>query len=1348
MKKNILILLLLSSTSLMLAQQKLKVGNNPATLNPSAALEVESITKGFLPPRMTKSQRNGISVSTTTKGLTVYCTDCAPEGLYTYNGTDWTAVGSLSGASLADGKILIGNSANAATAITPSGDVTIDNTGVTAIGDAKVTNAMLQGSIDLTAKVTGVLPVANGGTGTASITGFLKGNGTGAFTSVSSIPVADVAGAVKSVNGITPTDGNVAVAIGNVTTGTLASKPLSGTNNGDIYVVSGDSTSDNNGRTYIWDSSNWQEITSNLATTDLRYVKVSGSTMGGDLSFPAGKKITIVDAPTGATDVANKKYVDDQDLVKAPIASPVFTGTATAPTFSSIASTGTAPFIVASTTPVANLSIGGNAATATNATTTTNIAGGTLGAVPYQTAAGTTSFLAGNTTSTAKFLTSTGDGTTAAAPTWTSFNAIPYTGATGAVNLGSYDLKVNGITVGKGGDGTQDITAIGFNSLKNNTSGVFNTAIGNNSLSSNISGRGNTAIGDSALKANTIGNYNTAIGDTALVNNDEGNSNTVVGESAMINNLSGSNNIAIGDSALYNIENSINNSAIGTGSLFNLKDGNSNIALGYDAGNYVTEGSNNIFIGNQTDYLKSMGMTSGNYNTIIGSDITGLSERLNNNIILADGQGNIRAQHDGAAWDLKTTVKGVTETATDNSTNLATTAFVSNAIATATPDANTSTKGILQLAGDLSGTADSPTVTNTAKINGVLTGFTSASGTVSATDTVLGAIQKVDGNVALKAPIASPVFTGITATAPTFTSTASTGTAPFIVTSTTPVANLTATNATNTTITDDTTTAGQVYPTFVTANTGNLPQKVTSGKLSFVPSTGILTATKFSGDGSGLSGIIAATNANLTGPITSVGNATAVNSQTGTGSKFVMDTSPTLVTPTIGIATATSINKVTITVPTTSATLTIANGKTLTANNSISLSGTDNTTMTFPSTTATIARTDAAQTFTGIQSFSSPIAGSITGNAATATSIAAGALGSIPYQSAAGATTFLAGNTTSTPKFLTSTGTGTIANAPTWADVSTVAVPYTGATAAVDLGAYDLKVNGISVGVGKGNLSSNIAMGELALSSNSIGINNNALGKNALKANTEGNANVALGNGALISNTDGNENIAIGLSALGDTSTGSDSNIAMGYYAFKNLLNSDKNIGIGNRVGYGFTTGVSNIFIGNGTSTNNGLISGDNNTIIGSNFTGLPTTLSNNIILADGQGNIRAQYNNGWTFGNVTLPTSATTATLATTADINFPAISSVVKTTAYTALTTDYTILCDASTSGFTLTIPAAATTNTGKMYVINKIDDSTNALSFSPALKLSSATTVSSVNFNQTLRIQSDGTNWWIIN
>jgi hypothetical protein len=53
----------------------------------------------------------------------------------------------------------------------------------------------------------------------------------------------------------------------------------------------------------------------------------------------------------------------------------------------------------------------------------------------------------------------------------------------------------------------------------------------------------------------------------------------------------------------------------------------------------------------------------------------------------------------------------------------------------------------------------------------------------------------------------------------------------------------TATNATNTEITQDTSTATAVYPTWVTATSGNAPQKVTSTKLSFIPSTGALTAT-------------------------------------------------------------------------------------------------------------------------------------------------------------------------------------------------------------------------------------------------------------------------------------------------------------------------------------------------------------------------------------------------------------------------------------------------------------------------------------------------------------------------
>ena len=52
---------------------------------------------------------------------------------------------------------------------------------------------------------------------------------------------------------------------------------------------------------------------------------------------------------------------------------------------------------------------------------------------------------------------------------------------------------------------------------------------------------------------------------------------------------------------------------------------------------------------------------------------------------------------------------------------------------------------------------------------------------------------------------------------------------------------------------------------------------------------------------------------------------------------------PTLTSPVLGVATATSVNKVAITAPATSATLTIADGKTMTASNTLTLSGTDGT---------------------------------------------------------------------------------------------------------------------------------------------------------------------------------------------------------------------------------------------------------------------------------------------------------------------------------------------------------------------------------------------------------------------
>jgi hypothetical protein len=112
------------------------------------------------------------------------------------------------------------------------------------------------------------------------------------------------------------------------------------------------------------------------------------------------------------------------------------------------------------------------------------------------------------------------------------------------------------------------------------------------------------------------------------------------------------------------------------------------------------------------------------------------------------------------------------------------------------------------------------------------------------------------------------------------------------------------------------------------------------------------------------------------------------------------------------------------------------------------------------------------------------------------------------------------------------------------------------------------------------------------------------------------------------------------------------------------------------------------------------------------------------------------------------------------TSDVKFPSVKAVktyvdtystinaISTVSanYTALITDYTILSNSTSGAFTLTLPNAAS-YAGKVYVIRKVDETNNVLNFSPALKLTETTTISSINYPKTIRIQSNGTSWYII-
>jgi len=124
----------------------------------------------------------------------------------------------------------------------------------------------------------------------------------------------DLKGTVKKVNGVSPNAaGEIAISLGRNYTGVYngGSFTTSGTPvEGDIFIVSGDPTGSNNGRTFIYVSTFWNEITNNIGTTDARYVQLAGSTLQGNLLFPTGKKISLTDLPTLSTDASNKAYVD------------------------------------------------------------------------------------------------------------------------------------------------------------------------------------------------------------------------------------------------------------------------------------------------------------------------------------------------------------------------------------------------------------------------------------------------------------------------------------------------------------------------------------------------------------------------------------------------------------------------------------------------------------------------------------------------------------------------------------------------------------------------------------------------------------------------------------------------------------------------------------------------------------------------------------------------------------------------------------------------------------------------------------------------------------------------------
>jgi hypothetical protein len=235
------------SSSKLSAQGAQKIGENPFTLNPSAIFEIESSTKGFLPPRMTKLQLYSIPA---TKGLMVYCTDCSSTSgseLMVSNGVSWT---SLMGSNLNNGKVMVGNGFGLAQerATTGTGNVVLSDSPIFSgtpsfpLGSTVVTPAIGNNSnlIATTAFVNSAIINSSMPDATSTVKGKIQL--TGDLSGTAALPVI-------GINKITTSkilDGNVTFSkiqnissgkvLGRNTTGTGAVEEIATTGSGSVVM--------------------------------------------------------------------------------------------------------------------------------------------------------------------------------------------------------------------------------------------------------------------------------------------------------------------------------------------------------------------------------------------------------------------------------------------------------------------------------------------------------------------------------------------------------------------------------------------------------------------------------------------------------------------------------------------------------------------------------------------------------------------------------------------------------------------------------------------------------------------------------------------------------------------------------------------------------------------------------------------------------------------------------------------------------------------------------------------------------------------------------------------------------
>lgn len=206
---------------------------------------------------------------------------------------------------------------------------------------------------------------------------------------------------------------------------------------------------------------------------------------------------------------------------------------------------------------------------------------------------------------------------------------------------------------------------------------------------------------------------------------------------------------------------------------------------------------------------------------------------------------------------------------------------------------------VTSLTGDVTGSGPGATAATLATVNGSPGSFGSASTSLSATVNGKGLITALSSQAIL---IAESQVTGLVSDLASKQSTTLTS-AHLLVGNGSNVATDVAASGDLTLANTGAFTVAKIQSTVVSGTTGSGNVVFSASPTLTSPALGTpsaLIGTNITGTAAGLTAGNVTTNANLTGPITSIGNATSVASQTGTGSTFVMNTAPTMTNPIVG----------------------------------------------------------------------------------------------------------------------------------------------------------------------------------------------------------------------------------------------------------------------------------------------------------------------------------------------------------------------------------------------------------------------------------------------------------------